>query len=851
MGSDAYSLVRAIASGLFGRSDSVSRSEVEGLAARDRISKYLPWLGYNREDQRFLLADNTLAYMWEVSPLVYQGPKQTAALEGVLQQPFPDGTIMQYVLFPDSDIDQILEQYRSSKTRLDEVGKHAIDKTCEFFQEGAKGLKNIRGVPIRNFRCFIVLKSEEDLTDFIPTVEEMLESAGLQPGRMNDADLLGLADRVINNRKVSLREYTARAEEQVYTRDRPLRNKAVSRQTWMDFSGRYPKIAGRYAACLTPSDVPEKIDPLRTNNLFGGVMGVQDDGAQLNFPFLYSCNIIYANEKEDLAAKVSLTMGQSAAGSFSHQLKQRVMECQRYRSDEAKGERYVKVLPSLWVFGDTTAALKKNIGRAKMVWGRADTGKFTLETESVLNQSLFIASLPGGLYNVGQNIANIDRHYYMSISACARFLPVQGDFAGNGRPVTLYLGRKGQVVGIDVFAPNSTNHNFLVCAESGGGKSFLLNTMLSDYYYAGEKVRIVDLGRSYEKLCRTNNGKFIDFTLDADDQCINPLDFVVKRGNNGEIDKKDLVANLRAAALVFSEMVYSKSKAIMAEHESQLIKDAVIWAYNNDKQIEGTDAIYDYLVRYAELTKGTVSFLDENVAVAKRMAYCIKDFTSHGPYGKFFVGKSDIKIAEDDFVVVELDDIKNDPELFGVVVLQMMNEITQDLYLSDRQHRRFILFEEAPSLLKDNGNTDLSRLAEMIDEGYRRARKYGGAFGLVMQSIMDTQMMGKAGKVALSNAAYKFMLSSKSNQYSAAADAKIIEYEGFALNLLNSLKNNKPRYSEVFIESPQARGVARLVVDPFRYLINTTESHEVAVFNRELKRGRSALEATLAIKEAA
>ena len=835
---------------VLGRKDSVSNRQVADLGKRESFSRYLPYITYNAENGVHLLTDNTLAYMWEIVPIVYQGPKQTSALEGVLKQPFPEDTILQYMLFPDSNVDHILDHYVNNKSRLDDVGQRAVEGTRDFFKKGAKGLSNIRGVPVRNYRGFICLKSDADITDFISTVEEMLASAGLAPRRLDDEDLIALIDRILNNGEGTRKPDTRRSEVEVYTRDRPLREHMISRESIIDFSGQYPLIGNRGAVCLTPKEIPDSINPLKTNNLFGGVMGVEDDAQQHNYDYFYSLNIIFSKPSDELSTKATLTMGQTAAGSFSHQVDVRVKEFDRFRSDQAKNINYVKVIPTLWVFGDNPKQLEKNIGRAKMVWGRSDAGGFTLERESILNQALFIVSLPGGLYNVKGNVETIDRHFYMSVGAVSRFLPVQGDYAGNGLPVTLFVGRKGQLVGVDLFAPQSTNHNFLVCAESGGGKSFLLNTLLSDYYYCGDKIRIVDIGRSYEKLCKTNNGKFIDLRIDSDDQCINPMDFIVKRKPNGEVDEKDLIGNLKAASLTFSEMVYSKSKQLMPEHESQLIKDATIWTYNQGKQLEGSDAIYEYLVNYKQLTEGSADFLEMNVETAQRMAYCIKDFTSRGPYGKFFVGKSTIRIADDDFVVIELDDIKGDPELFSVVVIQMMNEITQDLYLSDRKNRRFILFEEAPSILKDNGNTDLTRLAEMIDEGYRRARKYGGAFGLVMQSILDTEMMGKAGKVALSNAAYKFMLSSRSNQYTKASDMKIIGYEGFALDLLNSLRNNKPKYAEVFIEAPQGNGVARLIVDPFRYLINTTEAHEVAVFNQALLDGKTPLEATLAIKEA-
>lgn len=833
--------------GAFARRDSHSKAGVAALSKRDSFSSYLPWLTYSADEKAFLMSDNTIGYMWELRPLVYQDPKATAAIEGMIKQSYPEGTVMQWLMFPDSDIEPILDYYVKTKTRLDEVGEKTVSETANFFRNATKGVKNLRGVPIRNFRAFLCVKADADLTDFIPTIEEMLESAGVAPRRMNDRDLLNIMDRIINDVPPEHKEYSARDESHVYTRDKPLRAYAIKRETDIDFSGAYPIIGGRYAACLTPTTIPTSINPIQTNNLFGGIMGVEDDAAQHNYPFLYSCSIVYSNVSDELASKAAITMGQSAAGSFAHALRLRVQEFNRFRSDTARNKGYVKVIPTLWVFGESEQAIEKNIARAKMVFGRSDTGKYVLQKEHVLNQALFIASLPGGLYNVLENITQLDRHFYMSEAAVARFVPIQGDYSGNGRPVSLFVGRKGQIAGLDFFAPQSTNHNFLVTAESGGGKSFTLNTILDDYYLSGEKIRIVDIGGSYEKLCKTKGGKYVDFRLDSKDQCINPLSFIVKRNAQGEVDIEDMTHNLQAAAIVFSEMVYSKSKVPMPEHESQLIKDATQWAHNNNKNIEGTDAIYEYLNNYAEITKGTKDFIESNIEVAKRMGYCLKDFTSSGVYGRFFCGESTINISNDDFVVIELENIKADPELFGVIILQMMNEITQDLYLSDRKNRRFILFEEAPSFLKDNGNKDLTRLGDMVDEGYRRARKYGGAFGLVMQSIMDTQLMGKAGIVALQNASYKLMLSSKGGQYSKAASAKVIEFEGFALNLLNSLRNNKPKYSELFIESPQGNGVARLVVDPFRYKVNTTEAHEVAIFNEALKAGKTPLQAVEAI----
>ena len=47
----------------------------------------------------------------------------------------------------------------------------------------------------------------------------------------------------------------------------------------------------------------------------------------------------------------------------------------------------------------------------------------------------------------------------------------------------------------------------------------------------------------------------------------------------------------------------------------------------------------------------------------------------------------------------------------------------------------------------------------------------------------------------------------------------------------------------MFIDSPLGLGIARLVVDPFSYWINTSAPTEVAAFEALIRHGRSPLEA--------
>src|SRR5690606_30072125 len=123
-------------------------------------------------------------------------------------------------------------------------------------------------------------------------------------------------------------------------------------------------------------------------------------------------------------------------------------------------------------------------------------------------------------------------------------------------------------------------------------------------------------------------------------------------------------------------------------------------------------------------------------------------------------------------------------------------------------------------------------IANMIKEGYRRARKYGGATGIITQSPLDLRAFGEAGVVIRSNSAFKFFL--ESQDYPAAVAAGILDYQGLLLDLARSVRNMPPRYSEVLFDTPFGAGVARLCADRFTYWMNTTTASEVARFKYTL-----------------
>ena len=249
----------------------------------------------------------------------------------------------------------------------------------------------------------------------------------------------------------------------------------------------------------------------------------------------------------------------------------------------------------------------------------------------------------------------------------------------------------------------------------------------------------------------------------------------------------------------------------------------------------------EWLGAYPANTASDLDRVDHLVPTARELAFNLRDFGSDGAYGHYFNGPSTFDISSDEFVVLELERLKAMPDLFNVVIMVVVNAVTQELYLSARDRPRFVLCDEAAQFMTRSDGQDLSRLAEAFSQGYRRARKYRGSFGIVLQSMNDLMLFGGTGQVILENAATRFLL--QGSTYDKAVENKILDYSGFVLDLLKSVRNNKPNYSEVFIDSPLGLGIARLVVDPFSYWINTSAPDEVAAFEALVRKGRSPLEA--------
>ncbi len=791
---------------------------------RDSYSDYLPLAAWVEEEQAFLTIDDGWGYAWELVPTAYLFAHVHEALLGLLNVNFPEGTILQLQSFADPLVEGALDAFLDLKTRPDPLIQASARRTFDYLQAGTMGLKALHGIPVRNFRTFLSVKARAPMdSDLRRQIEEQLSKLGIRP--MGAGEIVSFYRRIFNG------VHAAAPGVFTQTADVPLRRQIIDAGPALLFDGPEVFLGNQVARCLTPKSPPKRITAERANRLTGGMRGSAEDSDQIGGPFLFTLNVLFDHSQFEIHKRAQILSAQKAAGSFAVEVGKQIEEIS-WILDEVGNSRFVSVIPTLWVFGRDRHQAREMAARAKRLW-ESEPLPWMVQEESYLNPILLAASLPFGLYPERRTVRMLQRDFRVPVRAGVLMSPIQTDFRGGGRPALLYTGRKGQLITLDLFDPRINNYNFIVSAESGAGKSFLLNNLCQQYFAQNALIRIIDIGGSYRKLCSLCSGRYID--LGEEHLVLNPFDLGLA------LDGDDRESAISMAVSIVAEMANAATRKGVTTSEWNLLKSAVQWAIDSGRAEAGIDAVREWLGAYPANTASDLDRVDHLVPTARELAFNLRDFGSDGAYGHYFNGPSTFDISSDEFVVLELERLKAMPDLFNVVIMVVVNAVTQELYLSARDRPRFVLCDEAAQFMTRSDGQDLSRLAEAFSQGYRRARKYRGSFGIVLQSMNDLMLFGGTGQVILENAATRFLL--QGSTYDKAVENKILDYSGFVLDLLKSVRNNKPNYSEVFVDSPLGLGIARLVVDPFSYWINTSAPEDVAAFEALVRRGRSPLEA--------
>jgi conjugal transfer ATP-binding protein TraC len=132
------------------------------------------------------------------------------------------------------------------------------------------------------------------------------------------------------------------------------------------------------------------------------------------------------------------------------------------------------------------------------------------------------------------------------------------------------------------------------------------------------------------------------------------------------------------------------------------------------------------------------------------------------------------------------------------------------------------------------------------ETGYRRVRKYGGAFLTATQSVND-YYKNPAAQAAWENADWVFMLRQKDESIEQLKASKRFNIDESLSRLLRSIKTRHGEYSEVYIHTPNGGAIGRLIVDKFTAKVYSTKAEEVHAVNQLVAQGYTLADAVEAL----
>ena len=440
---------------------------------------------------------------------------------------------------------------------------------------------------------------------------------------------------------------------------------------------------------------------------------------------------------------------------------------------------------------------------------------------------LFVNSFPGNCYNM-----NPDYDRFLTLSdAAACFMYKERIQHSEDSPLKIYYtDRQGVPIAIDISGKEgkekiTDNSNFFCLGPSGSGKSFHMNSVVRQMWEQNTDVVMVDTGNSYEGLCEYVGGKYISYT---EEHPITMNPFRIKR-EEYNVEKIGFLKNLIM-------LIWKGSDGTITKTEDKLIEQTITEYYEN--YFNGKIKSLSFNTFY-EFSVDTIPRIcrDNNLTGIDIASFdfLMKGFYKGGNYELTLNEDLDTTLFDETFIVFEIDSIKDNPLLFPIVTLIIMDLFIQKMRI--KKNRKVLVIEEAWKAIAS------PMMAEYIKYLYKTARKFWASVGVVTQEIQDI-IGSPIVKEAIINNSDVVMLLDQSKFKERFDDIQSIlgltEVDCKKIFTINRLDNKEGRsyFREVFIRRGQV-GAVYGVEEPHEcYMTYTTERAEkeaLKLYKSELK----------------
>ena len=783
------------------------------------FANVLPYQHYDSASQLYGLADGSIGFVMECLPQVGVSEQMEHNLQELATM-LSSGVCMQVSLYSDHEVDGLLTNYcnlrpGSSKSRADSVFRQLVRRRYTYFKEISGQLRPL------NYRLLLSMclpgtlddqAAQKQALSLRNSVKSLLDSCVIPSVSLEPAQLCQIVSGLLNPAHAARRQLgydaTLPIVEQCLLRDTEITiNKdAIAVSGDGQPHGLVALTATNYPATMRLAGMQALLgDPLRSHLRYRG-------------PFLITLCMQGLDQNE---ARTLVSLKNARAITNAHSVMARFMPSY-YRRQQQDWGVCAEVIDSggglilmshLLLVKHAHNNAEAAIENARSIWRACG---FTLARCEYLQAQGLLAALPMTLtQGLAGDLRTLGWLGRKTTHNASNSLPIVAEWKGTAKPALVFVGRRGQFIGMDIYDAYG-NYNVVVAGASGSGKSVLLNEIAIAELSLGAKVWVLDIGRSYQRSSVHFKGQFIRFVPDAGIS-LNPFTAI-----------RDINEDMRLLKPLFAQMIAPHGQ--LSDYQRARLEEALLAAWERNGTGASPDAVY------AELRR--LSGSDSRVA---DMAAMLRPFTSSGVHGTWFRGAATVDFTAD-YVVIELEELKNNPELQLVVMLQILFLINQQIY-AIHERRKLVVIDEAWDLMRGE------HIGEFIEHGYRRARKYNSAFLSASQSIADFFHV-PAGRAAVANSDWLMLLTQKSEELTRLVADGQLELSTEELGMVKSLHTSPGNYSEVFIRAEgNPSCIGRLAIDPFSQLLFSSKAADRTAVERYQQCGNdlvASIEAVLA-----
>ncbi len=256
-----------------------------------------------------------------------------------------------------------------------------------------------------------------------------------------------------------------------------------------------------------------------------------------------------------------------------------------------------------------------------------------------------------------------------------------------GKPVFLDISDLPMKKGI------VTNRNKFILGPSGSGKSFFTNHLVRQYWEQGTHILLVDTGNSYKGLCdlihqKTGGDDGIYFTYREDD----PISFnpFFTEDYQYDIEKRDSIKTLILTLWKREDEPPRRSEEVALSNAVSLYIEKI---RKNRKIKPNFNSFYDFVRKDYRKVLADKNVREKDFDV-DGFLNVLEPYYKNGEYGYLLNSDKELDLLNKRFIVFELDVVKDNPILFPVVTIIIMETFINKMRRL-QGIRKMILIEEA------------------------------------------------------------------------------------------------------------------------------------------------------------